>query len=286
MADTNSASHPDPNVLVYSSPEVAQYYASLNYLTACERLLFEQYLRPGMAILDLGVGGGRTTPYLSSIAERYAGIDYSALMIAACKEKFPQLEFDVGSAADLSKLPSASFDAVIMAFNAIDYVFPGQSRAQALQEIHRVLKPNGLFIFSSHNPRSFLARVSWNEKRLRDMAESITRPNSGLFRPVLAGLTSLRAAVACLQALGKSLRRSFDKLPTRSFWRGSGYRMDAAHGGLMTYFSIPQQTVRELEENGFQSMRILGDDYPRPSHLYTTDWYYYVFSKAEITGEK
>jgi hypothetical protein len=62
--------------------------------------------------------------------------------------------------------------------------------------------------------------------------------------------------------------------------------MDAAHGGLMTYFSIPQQTVRELEENGFQSMRILGGDYPRPGHLYTTDWYYYVFSKAEITGEK
>src|ERR1700689_5122670 len=112
MADTNSASHPDPNVRVYSSPEVAQYYASLNYLTACERLLFEQYLRPGMKILDLGVGGGRTTPYFSSIAESYIGIDYSAPMIAACKEKFPQLVFEVGSAADLSKLPSASFNAI------------------------------------------------------------------------------------------------------------------------------------------------------------------------------
>ncbi|HTC48087.1 MAG TPA: class I SAM-dependent methyltransferase [Candidatus Aquilonibacter sp.] len=286
MVDQNSASNPDPNILTYSSPEVAQYYASLNYLTACERLLFEQHLQPGMAILDLGVGGGRTTPYLSSIAERYVGIDYSAPMIAACREKFPQLEFEVGSAADLSKIPSSSFDAVVMAFNAIDYVVPAQSRTRALQEIHRVLKPSGLFIFSSHNPRSVLARVSWNPKRVRDMAESVVGQDSALFQPLLAGLTGLRAIVACLQAFGKSLKRAFDKLPTLSFWRGSGYRMDAAHGGLMTYFSIPQQTVRELEENSFQSMRILGDDYPRTSHIYSTDWYYYVFSRTEITGEK
>src|SRR5271157_976370 len=102
MADAKPASQPDPNILTYNAPEVAEYYAGLNYLTACERQLFEAYLRPGMAILDLGVGGGRTTAYLSSIASRYAGVDYASEMIASCRKKFPQLEFDVGNAADLS----------------------------------------------------------------------------------------------------------------------------------------------------------------------------------------
>jgi len=28
-------------------------------------------------------------------------------------------------------------------------------------------------------------------------------------------------------------------------------------------------------------MRALGDDYPRTSFRYATDWYYYVFAKVE-----
>jgi hypothetical protein len=53
-----SESKRDPNLDIFNAPEVASYYSSLNYLTPCERLLFDQYLSWGMTILDLGVGGG------------------------------------------------------------------------------------------------------------------------------------------------------------------------------------------------------------------------------------
>src|ERR1700726_2883862 len=122
--DTKPHSAPDPNIPIYNAPAVAEYYAALNYLTPCERLLFDTYLRPGMAILDLGVGGGRTTSYLSSIASRYVGVDYAEGMIAACRRKFPQLAFEVADAADLSKFLPSSFDAMVIAFNGIDYVIP------------------------------------------------------------------------------------------------------------------------------------------------------------------
>src|ERR1700693_4766502 len=95
----------DPNIVTYNVPAVAAYYAGLRYLTPCEKLLFDAYLKPGMSILDLGVGGGRTTPYLSSIAGRYAGVDSSAEMIEPCRKKFPKLEFEVGNASDLSRFP-------------------------------------------------------------------------------------------------------------------------------------------------------------------------------------
>lgn len=286
MADTKPDSSSDPNVHIYNAPEVAGYYAGLNYLTPCEQLLFDAYLRPGMAILDLGVGGGRTTIYLSSIAARYVGADKAPEMVAACRKKFPQLEFQTADAADLSRFSSSSFDGVVMAFNAIDYVVPEESRYRALREIHRVLKPEGILIFSSHNPRSILVRASWNPQRVRDLAEAIVGSGSAVYPPLLWFLVRLRVITAAGQAVWKSLGRAALKLPTRTFWRGQGYLMDSAHGGLMTYFAVPRRIVQELEPLGFRSRRILADDYPRVSRLYTTDWYYYVFSKAEATGEK
>jgi len=72
----------------------------LDYLTTCEQVLFENYLHSGMSIMDLGVGGGRTTPYLSSIASCYVGADYSEEMIRVCRSKFPHLRFNVADAAD------------------------------------------------------------------------------------------------------------------------------------------------------------------------------------------
>lgn len=50
------------NLGVYRAPEIVAHYAGLNYLTAAERLLFETHLKPGLALLDLGVGGGARRP--------------------------------------------------------------------------------------------------------------------------------------------------------------------------------------------------------------------------------
>jgi SAM-dependent methyltransferase len=279
-------SKPDPNILTYNSPAVAEYYAALNYLTPCEQLLFDGYLRPGMAILDLGVGGGRTTPYLSSIAARYAGVDYANEMIARCRKKFPQLEFAVGHAADLSKFTASSFDAVVLAFNSMDYVVPEESRFRALREIGRVLKPEGILIFSSHNPRSILVRASWNPQRLGDVAEILVGSDSVLFRPLVWSLSSVRAILAGLQAVLRSLDRAARRLPTRAFWRGQGYWRDPTHGGLETHSAAPEIVARELGGFGFRLLRVLGDDYPLVSRRYVTDWYYYVLSKTGSTGEK
>lgn len=134
------------NLAIYQDSEVVAHYAGLEYLTACERLLFDTYLKPGMTILDLGVGGGRTTPYLSKLASFYVGIDYSEEMVQVCRGKYPSLQFEVADAADLSRFADETFDAIVFSFNGIDYLAPDDKRHDCLRECHRVLKPGGVFI--------------------------------------------------------------------------------------------------------------------------------------------
>jgi SAM-dependent methyltransferase len=268
------------NLDTWNRPEVASYYSALDYLTPCERLLFDEYLSAGMAILDLGVGGGRTTLYLSSFASRYVGGDYAAEMVATCRKKFPNLEFQTVDAADLSKFPSASFDAVVMAYNGIDNLMPDESRCRAWREMHRVLKPAGVLIFSSHNIRSIWVRPSWNAKRLEGLTKKLVG-DSFLYRPLLGVLTALRVALAILQAFGKSAARLAQRIPTPAFWRGEGYLQDGAHGGTRIHFATSGKVEQELNRCGFRLLRVLGDDYPRTSHRFVTDWYYYVFTRVD-----
>lgn len=269
----------DTNFQIYEAPEVAAHYAALDYLTPCERILFDTYIPSGSTILDLGVGGGRTTSYLASRALRYVGVDYSAAMIRACQSKFPGLEFVVADAVNLAIFPAASFDVVVFAFNGMDYVLPEQSRRSCLEHIGRVLKAGGVLIFSSHNARALLFRPEWNRERVRSTAQKCCADSKILFWLLVTILTLVRSALAFGQAAGASLLRAVKRMPSRMFWRGEGTLVDSAHGGLLTHYCIPSRVITELGAVHLRPERILGDDHPRPSNPYVTDWYYYVFGK-------
>jgi SAM-dependent methyltransferase len=270
----------ETNLQVYGSPDVVSYYASLDYLTPCERLLFDGYVRPGSAILDLGVGGGRTTPYLAGRASHYVGIDYAEPMIKACHAKFPNLEFRVADAADLSAFRDESFDAVVFAFNGIDFVLPGEARRECLEHIYRVLKAEGVLIFSSHNPRGVLVWRGWNRERLQNIASEFSGRSALLYSVLFAGFTGARFVWALGQSAWSSLLRFFHRVPTQTFWRGEGNLADTAHGGLLTHYWIPERAIDELTTLHFRIERVVGNEYPHAAREYATDWYYYVFAKS------
>ena len=273
----------DPNLHVYNTAEVAAYYAELDYLSPCETVLFEMFLKSQMNILDLGVGGGRTTPYLSALAARYVGVDYAQEMITLCRQKFPRLEFQLADAANLSAFADSTFDAVVMAFNGMDYVIPDESRLRSLREIRRVLRPDGILIFSSHNPRAILVRPAWSMKKVDDLARRVVGNGTVFLLPAKIALTCIRAAVvAFVSSAGATAVRLIRRLPTRAFWQGEGYLIDSAHGGLLTHCAEPDRVRAELGRLGYRFLKVQGDDYPRESRLYITDWYYYVFTKAEM----
>ena len=116
---------------VYTRGRYARSVIERSGLQPAERNAFEAIFeqnKGNMTILDIGVGGGRTTEPLLEHADRYVGIDYSRTMIRACKERFSDRKnaiFMERDARDLSFLGDDEFDLVVFSFNGIDCMDPG-----------------------------------------------------------------------------------------------------------------------------------------------------------------
>lgn len=104
----------------------------------------------GSKILDLGFGDGRNMPLLHDLGFQIHGVEISDEICDLTRQRMERL----GVPADLhvgsnSSIPFADgFFDFILACHACYYVNPGESFAQNLREIARVLRPRGRFIFS------------------------------------------------------------------------------------------------------------------------------------------
>jgi SAM-dependent methyltransferase len=99
-------------------------------------------------MLDLGVGGGRTTPIVLAETKDYVGLDYTAELIEICRRKFPGIPFVCADARDLSQFPDDCFNLVQFSFNGINSV-DRDGRKRVFGEVFRVLRPGGAFLFST-----------------------------------------------------------------------------------------------------------------------------------------
>ena len=80
---------------VYAIGEVVQHYADAGKLKTAEEAILRR-LRGRIqdaCLLDIGVGGGRTTSHLLAISADYTGVDYAPEMVAACRAKYPGVNF-------------------------------------------------------------------------------------------------------------------------------------------------------------------------------------------------
>jgi SAM-dependent methyltransferase len=243
----------DVHHLHFNEPGVVRYYADLEELQPGEQYLFDKYVRDDMTVLDIGVGGGRTTPYLADKAKRYIGIDYSQRMVDACRSKFGCLQFETMDATDLSAFHDDAFDLVLFTYNGIDCLGSDAARARCLSEIRRVLKPGGMFIFSSHNARG------------------------GVLRPLLRGASPMRKFLRIGYALWIYSRTKAHLMRSGVFFRGSGYSFDPTHGGGVLYACTPEVMTEQTQAAGFDVVEIV-------EGTSAALWYYYVLAKPGATS--
>lgn len=217
------------NLETYRDKKVVAWYVTHETLLPPEAAIFEQYRHAleGKKVLDIGVGGGRTALHLSKLTQDYIGIDYSPEMVEGCRRKFPQMAFMHCDARHLAPFEDESFDAVLFSWNGIDYV-NHENRLQILREIHRVLKPEGHFIFSCHN-RDFVNK--------RAFIEPTNHPLKFLVRRLRYVRGKLR-----------HLLRKRKEIMTPEYC----ILNDASHEyKLMTYYIAPVQQIEQLQRQDF-----------------------------------
>jgi ubiquinone/menaquinone biosynthesis C-methylase UbiE len=105
------------------------------------------------SILDLGVGGGRTTSALLQISDDYVGVDYTQEMIDVCRSRFPGVRFEHADARSMPQYLDRSFKLIVFTCNGISMV-DHAGRIAIFNEVRRLLAVDGVFVFSTYNSNS------------------------------------------------------------------------------------------------------------------------------------
>jgi SAM-dependent methyltransferase len=238
------------NVARHDDPRSVDLYSREAGLWPIEEQLIGDFVPPPPAsILDLGCGAGRTTQALSAAGWKTVALDLSAPLLDVARRRGPRLALVQADAAALS-FRSGRFDAVLFSFNGLDYIYPESERVRCLTEVLRVLKPGGVFIFSTHN--------------------LIGTMFSG-------GYLYLRGHVNALKLLAAQLGN-----PHRGEW----YLRYGEFAGPQHHFSAPPgRTVEQLRRAGFvlETIRGASGERRRRAVLMHQAHVYFVARKPQVT---
>jgi ubiquinone/menaquinone biosynthesis C-methylase UbiE len=108
---------------------------------------FAAHIPQGETILEIGCGPGEVSGYLHCQGANCLGTDLSAKMIESAKQYFPQVHFEVQDFFQLSYAGGA-FGGVVGFYAIVNLLVP--EIETLLAEVKRVLKSDGLFLFSFH----------------------------------------------------------------------------------------------------------------------------------------
>ncbi len=213
-------------------------------------------------VLDIGCGAGRTTAHLKDLCKDYTGLDYSSDMIEVCKRRFEAVNFIHGDVRDMNVFKDQMFDFVLFSYNGLDSICH-EDRLRGLQEIHRVLRQDGLFVFSSHN------------KNHRD---AVSRPRMAF---TLVPSEQFRNLI-------DFVRSTYNHLRNRKQQRFNGeYSIinDRAHNyALLTYYIDKKNQISQLKETGFETIEMYdthGNILSIGSDDKDSAWIYYVTRRID-----
>lgn len=119
---------------------------------------FDRYIRnwQDLKVLDVGCGGGFTCEFMAKKGAVVSGIDQSQKCITKAEEHANSSKFKINYLQGLAEeipFSNSTFD-IVTCVDVLEHV---ANLPQTVSEIHRVLKPNGLFLFDTIN-RNFKSK--------------------------------------------------------------------------------------------------------------------------------
>lgn len=165
---------------------------SVNFFQSC----IDKYIKPNMKCLEIGPGQGWLRKNI-----KWPEVDYIAADISTDMLMFNDSETTMHSSVRSLKFPSKSFDIVIASL-ADPYFYPS-----ALCEIRRILKDDGLFIFSTPShvwAKSIRNGVSEYKTQFKSKDDSIAEVYSFTFEMDqlielmnVCGYNNIHSSIAC-----------------------------------------------------------------------------------------
>jgi 2-polyprenyl-3-methyl-5-hydroxy-6-metoxy-1,4-benzoquinol methylase len=117
-----------------------------NLQTNLEFLARTDLLRPSDRILEIGCGTGSLTAVLAERGHDIVGTDISPAAVRHGQAKHAHVRLEVSPAEELA-YEDASFDKVL-SFDLLEHVVPVDRH---LDEVHRILRPGGYYLFQTPN---------------------------------------------------------------------------------------------------------------------------------------
>jgi len=126
-----------------------------------QRLLFayksaEQYVSGDM--LEIGCGEGRGVDTLVPLCKSYTAIDKNKEVIEELSKKNDSCTFIAANIPPMTMIESESFDTIV-SFQVIEHI---KNDALMVEEIFRMLKPEGKLILTTPNIKMSLTRNPWH----------------------------------------------------------------------------------------------------------------------------
>jgi SAM-dependent methyltransferase len=231
------------------SVDLYSVYVGLN---APEQRVFHELANEvrNKAILDLGVGGGRTTPALLQISADYLGVDYMPEMVDACRVRFPGIRFEHADARSMPQFPDKSFKLIVFACNGVSMV-DHRGRIAILSEVRRLLAPDGIFVFSTYN-KNCAEFERWFEFPALDYT----------WNPIRLAVRVARFATNTIRGLGNRLRFLRHEVHADEY---SIINDRCHHYATMLYYISIEQQLKQLKAAGFATTPLIYDIAGKPA---------------------
>lgn len=136
----------------WSGERLETFIYNINTIEHLHRYAIACSLSKGKSVLDIACGEGYGSNLLSKVADKVVGVDISEETIEKAQKKYTNinLSFKAGSAAAIP-LPAASVD-VVVSFETLEH---HDQHEEMLNEIKRILRPNGVLIMSSPDKKYY-----------------------------------------------------------------------------------------------------------------------------------
>lgn len=155
--------------------QIADEFDSTRRYPGKEFWLFKDYIKPGSFIIDLGCGNGRFLKFLEEAAKNwqtpkfhYLGIDTNEKLLNLARKQFAHFPGESFILGDQTAIPIADNTADnIFNIRAFHHIPSWNLRLQAILEMKRVLKPNGILTITVWN--------LWQKKYWKELFKAIIR---------------------------------------------------------------------------------------------------------------